>query len=214
MRLRGMCHFPNTHNIAFKPNDARRPDFFFDVFSPKGRGHIYLEIDECFHDACSIESEQRRHTAFSLYSRDVLCAETIFWVRFQSGYTKLPNEDQMKTLDAVLKECKGAIRMGNKKGIHMIMIDYPHCHYHTIANQERVVPAVDFEVKMAESEAEFHLPLFNSFRLECTPGFKHGYDRLDESLQMEEDDDEVEEDDLKEPDEVKEVEEKVEEVVI
>ncbi len=212
-RLEEMNHIHNSHNTTIIPGDYRRPDFYYHIFSPNGSGDIYLEIDERFHDSESIESEQRRHTAFSLYSREKCGAKTIFLIRFQSGYTMFPDEAQMETLDTVLTDCKNAIVMGNKKGIHMIMIDYPHRHYHTIANQERVVPNVDFKVKLAESEEEFRLPLFNSFRLVCTPGFDHGHDGLNESLQMEEDD-QLDVNDHEEPDEAEEVLEKVEAIEI
>ena len=75
------------------------------------------------------------------------------------------------------------------------------------------MPNVDFKVKLAESEEEFRLPLFNSFRLVCTPGFDHGHDGLNESLQMEEDD-QLDVNDHEEPDEAEEVLEKVEAIEI
>lgn len=171
VHLKMMGHPPSTHDITLIPGDKRRPDFWYCLSSSHGIGHIYFEVDERMHDDYTIESEQKRQTAFTLHSQNMGEAKSVFWIRLNTGFSRNPNEDQMKTLGNVLNECKDATRSGSKEGAHMIMIDYPRNHYHVNANRQRVLSkpdGIEMEEKMAENEGDFHLPLFTSFELVST----------------------------------------------
>lgn len=141
-------------------------------------GIIILEVDEKMHDSDSIESEQRKQTAMVLYCLKIVGYATVFYVRLNTGYLITTDKNQMNTLTSVIDDCKDKIADGSKRGAHMIMIDYPSRHYHVNANRERVVPnlpGVEFEMKRADTEEDYEMPLFDSFELKETEGFEHGH---------------------------------------